>query len=88
MEYVMKIFSKLKAMLSSLFTGSKKVAVFCLLSMTALFAQPTLAADWDTTALVKTITDGSAIVISIGTAILGVIVLIFGFKMAKRMIGA
>lgn len=53
-----------------------------------MIAQPTLAATWNVTEIVKVITDAATIITSIGTAILGVIVLIFGFKMARRMIGA
>lgn len=74
------MFSKIK----SLFVNAKAGVVAFLATM--LFMSPVHAADWDTAAIVKTITDGAAIVVSIGTAILGVIVLTFGFRMAKNML--
>lgn len=67
-----------------------KATAFFVAFASMFFIQPTYAAtaSWNVTEIVKVITDGATIITSIGTAILGVIVLIFGFKMARRMIGA
>lgn len=65
----------------------KKFAVISALPL-AMLSAPSMAATWDMTEVVKVITDSSTVVTSIGTAILSVVVLMFGFRMARRMLGA
>lgn len=78
------MFKKIKTFFAEV--SAKAKAGVAALFAAMFFMVPAQAADWDTAALVKTITDGAAIVVAIGTAILGVIVLTFGFKMAKSML--
>lgn len=65
----------------------KKLAVIAALPL-AMLSAPSMAATWETGELVKIISEGATIITSIGTAILSVVVLMFGFRMARRMLGA
>lgn len=73
--------------LKKVFTSVKHLSAAAFVALFSLTAtNSALAVDWDTTAVVKTISDTTSIVVSIGAAIISVVALTFGFRMMRSML--